>query len=60
MNDSVSELVTCWLYRNTLTLCWVNREFSAAVSCGEGSVPFMMSAWNVNGVRLSAPAACSM
>jgi hypothetical protein len=26
MNDSVSESVTCWLYRKTLTLCRVNSD----------------------------------
>ena len=60
MNDSVSVSVTCWLYRNTFTLCWVNRLRSIATSWAEGSVPFMMSAWNANGVMLSAPAAWSM
>ena len=46
--------------RNTLTLCPVNRDCWIATSCGEGSVPFTASAWKVQGVRLSAPTACSM
>ena len=59
-NDSVSESVTCWLYTKTLTLWPENRPFSSDTSCGDGSTPFMTSAWKVNGVRILVPAACSM
>ena len=51
----MSESVTCWLYRNTLTLWPENRLSWSDTSCGDGSTPFMMSAWKPNGVRLRVP-----
>src|ERR1700733_3026374 len=58
-NEAVSESVTCWLYRNTLTLCPENSPFWSETYCGAGSTPFMTSAWKAKGVRLRVPAAWS-